>query len=284
MNWADFEVEKIGNIFYVIRQPKSCNIGVCMMDGAALIIDSGYSPKKMGRLKKLLEKNLNCRIELLLNTHYHSDHTFGNQVFDCPILSSDECRRNMEGALASHWSPREIAKGIEEDPTLADEWQELDITLPTETFKNEKRINFKGINVEFQRVGGHTSCSSVALFADYRIIFAGDIVFAERYPTLLWDGNPHELILVLRKIIRMDVDVIIPGHGVTCGKSSVGKLADYFECLANKCATLLAEGKTDEEILNLWDKLCPLPDIPMDQMRHERNIGSVVKFLKKSTV
>jgi len=186
----------------------------------------------------------------------------------------------MKNALTSHWSPEEIRKAMAEDPTLKEKWQDLTITLPTETFSGQKSIEFEGTKIDFLRLGGHTPCSSIAVFPDYRFMFAGDLIFAERYPTLLWDGNPIELVSVLKRIDQMEIDTFAPGHGPICGKSSIDNLTDYYECLIENCGKLLADGKSIEEISDLWKELCPIPGVPMDEMRHKRNINSISGFLR----
>lgn len=281
MNWKDFEVEKINESIYVIRGTESCNIGVCVKNNAALMIDSGYFPKTSAVLKRMVERNLDCRVELLFNTHYHADHTFGNQSFDCPIIASEICRRNMERMPSSYWSPEETEKAKKDDPRLAEEWKDLKFTPPTTTFDDVKSIDFEGLNVIFQKFGGHTPDSSIAYFPDYRIVFAGDLVFAGRYPTLLdHDGDPVELVEALHKLIEMDVEIIIPGHGITCGKSSISQLIVYWTCLTSECRELVASGMDDERIKKEMLNRCHLPELPFDRMRHERNANSVLSFIK----
>jgi glyoxylase-like metal-dependent hydrolase (beta-lactamase superfamily II) len=286
MKWNDFDIEKIDPMFYVVRQAKGgSNIGVCVKDDSALMVDSGYSPKKSSDLKRILEENLKCRIELLFNTHYHSDHTFGNQSFDCPILSSQECKNIMQANLSTHWTPEEIAKAKEEDTELREEWEDLKITFPTRTFKDELSYDFKGIKIVFQKLGGHSRDSAIAYFPDYKLLFAGDIVFGECYPTLLSiDCSPIELIEALHKIINTDVKILIPGHGTTCDKAMVKRLIEYWECLSTQCRKLVASRLNDERIQEILSNRCHLQMVPMNERKHKRNVDSVLKFVREHPI
>ena len=275
----NLDIEKINDQFYIIRI-KGCNIGVCIKNNCALIIDSGFLPKKSALVKKILEENFNSKIKLLFNTHYHSDHTFGNQSFECPILASETCKNIMKENLTTFWTPLEIKKDMEEDTLLSEEWENLKITFPTMTFKNKKTYNFKGIRVIFQRLGGHTKGSSIAYFPDYGLIFSGDIVFGEIYPILLYDGNPLKLVKALQKITGMDVDIIIPGHGTTCDKSMVGMLVEYWQSLISECKKLIVSDLNNEEIKGILVNRCHLQGVPMNMRRHRINIGSVLKFFR----
>lgn len=282
MKWNDFDVEKIRDAFYVVRQSQGANIGVCVKNKSALLIDSGYSPKKSAGLKGILEKKLGCRIEVLFNTHYHSDHTFGNQSFDCPIISSEECKDIMQKNLSTHWRPEEIRKAMEEDPELKQEWKDLKITLPTKTFQDKLSYNFEGISVIFQKLGGHTKGSSIAHFPDYKVLFSGDILFGDCYPTQLTiDPSPFELVKTLGKISQMNVKTIVPGHGTTCDKSMVRKLTEYWQCLVSECQKLIPSGLSHEKVKERLSDGCHLPLIPPNERKHRGNIDSVLMCLKE---
>jgi len=282
MKWNDFHVEKIKDRFYVIQQAAGANMGACVKDNSALIIDSGYLPKRSAEVKRILQEKLGCKIELLFNTHYHSDHTFGNQSFDCPILSAEQCKKIMQRNLSTHWTPEEIREAMEEDPELKEGWKDLKITLPNRTFKERLSYDFQGIKVIFQRIGGHTQDSSIAFFPDYKLLFSGDLVFSDLYPTQLSiDLSPLELVQSLRKIEEMDVQIIIPGHGITCDKSMVRKLIEYWNCLIAESKKLMTSGLEDEKVKEALNSKCQLKKIAFNERKHTRNIDTVLKFFRE---
>ncbi len=281
MNRNELDVEQINDVFYVIRQHKGGNIGVCIRDHAALILDSGYLPRRSALLTQMVQEDLGCRIELLFNTHYHADHTFGNQSFDCDILSTTKCKNTMRECLSTHWAPDEIEKAKLEDPELVDGWKDLRITLPTTTFDRRKECVFHGIRILFLEVGGHTAGSAVAVLPDYRLLFSGDLVFGELYPTLLVDGDPYALVDVLSDVTKMEIDTIAPGHGVTCGKDFVERLTDYWRCLTSQSETLAAAGKSDGEIRETLISSCRLRGVPYNDARHVRNVSNVLEIIRQ---
>ena len=281
MRWNDFEVEKIKDMFYVVRPAEGASIGICVKNNSALIIDSGYLPKKSGALIKILEEKLKCNVELLFNTHYHSDHTFGNQSFDCPILSSEECKNTMQKNLSTHWTREEINLAMQEDPELKEGWKNLKITLPDKTFKEKHYYDFKGLEVIFQLISGHTRGSSIAFFPDYKLLFSGDLVFGDLYPTQLSiDPSPLELIKALQTIEKMDVEIIIPGHGVTCDRSMVRKLMEYWKCLITECEKHIASGMNDEIVKETLNNFCRLEGVTFNERKHKRNIDTVWNSIK----
>jgi len=281
-NYRDFEIEKLHDAFYVIRKTKACNIGVCIRDGAALALDSGRLPGASAALIRMLHQDMSSQVELLFNTHHHADHTFGNQSFHCPIMSTKACRDTMREILSTYWAPSEIEQAKVEEPELADEWKDLVITVPTAIFEGETTYDFHGLKVIFQQVDGHTDGSAVAYFPEFKLLFAGDLVFGDMYPTLLFDGDPYHLVEALRNIMTMDVEVVVPGHGAICDKSTVKKSIDYWNCLISECRDFIDSGIENEKIVELLVSICQLDGVELSERRHKRNIGSVLNFIRRN--
>ncbi len=280
MSLDGFDIEAITDGVHVIRRPGLCNIGVCVRDGFALVVDSGYLPRAAKALVSDVQRRFDCTIELLFNTHYHSDHTFGNQAFSCPILASERCREIMESCRATYWSDKEIKAAQQEDPPLIEEWRDLAITIPTITFDEAMEYDFHGLRLHFQRLGGHSPDSSVLYIPGQKLLFAGDIVFGGRYPTLLdHDGDPVELIEVLKKLMLYDIETIIPGHGVIAGKEMLTPLIDYFAGLLAAGREAHDKGMSQDEAADWMRDRGHMPVIPFDERRHRRNSKSVWHYL-----
>ncbi|UCD17442.1 MAG: hypothetical protein JSV44_00595, partial [Candidatus Zixiibacteriota bacterium] len=114
---------------------------------------------------------------------------------------------------------------------------------------------------------------------EYRLLFAGDLVFGRRYPTLLADGDPGTLVSALHGLLAMNVDVIIPGHGSICDMSEVEKAIAYWECLVRACRSHLTAGWAAQGVVEKLYDHCHLPEIPFDGKRHSRNVRSVCEIL-----
>jgi len=275
-----FDIEAIAQTFFIIRNTLACNIGVAVSGDRALIIDSGNLPSVSAGIIRYVEQRLSKHVDLLFNTHYHSDHTFGNQCFTCPILASRVCRDTMQACLSTHWNENEIEQAKKENPKLVEEWKDLRITFPTQTFEDELEYDFHGLNIAFRKLGGHSPDSSIAYFPDYRLAFAGDLVFAGLYPTLLLhDGNPLELIAASRTLIGMELDIIIPGHGVTCDIRTVKKLIDYWTCLVLTSREAIVLGLKDDEAIRYVRDRCIMPDVPPNERKQNGNAAAVLRFL-----
>ncbi len=280
MDRNEFDIETLRDGVHVVRRAGLCNIGVCVKDRFALVIDSGYLPRAAKKISSGVQNRFDCTIELLFNTHYHSDHTFGNQAFSSPILASERCREIMESCRATYWSDKEIEAARREDPHLIDEWRDLVITSPTITFDESMEYDFHGIRLIFQRLGGHSPDSSVLYLPKQRLLFAGDIAFGGRYPTILdHDSDPAELVDVLNKLTLYDIETIVPGHGITGGKEMLKLLVDYFAGLLEAGRQAYGKGISRDEAADWMRNRCHIPDIPFDERRHRRNSMSVWQYL-----
>lgn len=280
MDRGGYDVETLRDGIHVIRRPGLCNIGICVRDGFALVIDSGYIPRAAREISSDVRNRFDCTIELLFNTHYHSDHTFGNQSFSCPILASERCREIMESCRATYWSDKEIEAARREDPPLMEEWRDLVITSPTITFDEKMEYDFHGMRLVFQLLGGHSPDSSVLYIPREKLLFTGDIAFGGRYPTILGhDSNPEILIDVLGRLTLYDIDTIVPGHGTTGDKKMLASLIEYFSELLKEGRDAYHKGMNRDAAADWMRDRCHIPDIPFDERRHRRNSAAVWDYL-----
>jgi cyclase len=222
-------------------------------DGPGVVIDTSISPIDMqARLDAVDAKGSD--IELVINTHFHTDHTWGNQLFACPILSHRACRDQMVANLADEWSPEEVAAWIKEraesDPDWAEEmhekWADLAIVLPTEIFEKRYETTIGGVELHVIHFGGHTPGSSVVWLPKARVLFAGDLIFEGRYP-YIGDANIPVLIDGLKRLPEFRARTIIPGHGAPCGAAEIDALVSYLEQSWVRTADHLAQGHSEDE-------------------------------------
>ena len=99
---------------------------------AVAIIDTMHSPADARDIASWARQHSAAPVGMVVNTHHHADHCFGNQVFGAPVVASEICRRIMAGNLDNEWAPDRLAgwQQAAGGPGLAG----LRITLPTITF------------------------------------------------------------------------------------------------------------------------------------------------------
>ena len=248
------EILELGpGVIVFLRLDEGANIGLLRTDDGAVVVDTPSYPQDMQELLDAVSVSV-PEVQLVINTHFHSDHTWGNQLFDCPILAHRLCRERMKANLDGEWSAEaiqaEIAKEEKVDPDWAREAREkladLYITLPTQVLEKRREIAIGGMRLEVIHLGGHTPGSSVVWLPETRVLFAGDLIFEGRYPYLHDDDVPA-LIAALKRLPKFGAQTVVPGHGALCGEAEIAALVDYLETTWTLTADHLAQGHSEDE-------------------------------------
>lgn len=224
------------------------NVGIIVLEDGVAAVDAQY-PVSGEDFRRSIPTVTQRPVTHLLLTHYHGDHVFGARAFeDCEIVAHRLLKEKMEENLRTVWAPSNLENLIEEvrrnRPERVRLYEGLRIVLPTETF--DRRFTLDG--VEMIHMGGHTAGSSVVYVADDRVLFAGDLLFAERFP---WAGapsaDPDAWIQAFKAMLAMDIEAIIPGHGPPCGKLEIKTQLEWFEAVRDEMGRLIDERASAEE-------------------------------------
>jgi len=98
--------------------------------------------------------------------------------------------------------------------------------------------------LELIEVGpAHTRGDTLVHVPARRVLFSGDILFSGAHP-IAWAGPVSNWIAACDRILAMDVEVIVPGHGPLAGPAAVSELKAYFEYLYEQARACHAEGMT----------------------------------------
>jgi cyclase len=165
----------------------------------------------------------------LINTHHHADHVSGNQFFSpIEIVSHPYCRQEVLKTVATvprMWEKREgWAEGTEERKVVP----------PNTTFEDKITYYYGDTAVELRFVGpAHTWGDVVAYLPQHKILFAGDIAFFYVAP-FAHNGHVTEWQETVNKIMAMDVEMIVPGHGPVGGKKELAEMAEYLQLLKSE--------------------------------------------------
>jgi cyclase len=165
----------------------------------------------------------------LINTHHHADHVSGNQFFSpIEIVSHPYCRQEVLKTVATAprtWEKRE---------GWADGTEERKVVPPNATFEDQITYYYGDTAVELRFVGpAHTWGDVVAYLPQHKILFAGDIAFFYVAP-FAHNGHVTKWLEMVDKIMAMDVETIVPGHGPIGGKKELVEMAEYFHLLKSE--------------------------------------------------
>ena len=203
----------------VIGEDGSSNTVAISGRGCVLIVDTSLFPEKAIKIRKFVQEIFGKPVRLVVNTHYHPDHTFGNSAFeDLDILASSLTKEAMESMdfdyIESVWG-RERA-------------EREHIVIPNETFEDEISLGDCGMRIRIVNLGGHTSDSSVVFLEREGIVITGDLVMNGYHLEITEDSDIESWKEALDVIRDFSPLFVIPGHGKVGGPDIVRRTKDYL--------------------------------------------------------
>lgn len=205
------EVREVGEgVFALHYDALDQNIGVVLGRDRALVVDTRSSHVQGREIQEDLRR-LTSLPWVVLNTHHHWDHTFGNAAFrPAEIWGHERCVTRMLERSAE--AIDEIGRRM---PELAPELADVVVTPPDRTFGDLDRpsIDLGGRAVEVRYLGlAHTDNDVVARLPEAGILFAGDLV-EEGAPPAFGDAYPLDWAATDAALLAMEPGSVVPGHG-----------------------------------------------------------------------
>jgi cyclase len=251
---VQMKVTKVAGNVYMLEGAGG-NIGASVGDDGIVIVDDQFAPladKIRAALKGVTDKP----VRFVINTHYHGDHTGGNEPFSqtSTIIAQDNVRKRLEtgGRAGNGGSVKFDAKPA---PKAA---------LPIITFEHDVTVHLNGEDIRALHFpAGHTDGDSVIYFPKSNVVHMGDDFVTYGFPFIDVDGGGSIQGMidgVEKAIANLPADVkVIPGHGPI---SNLDDVRAYVKMLKDTKAVVekaLAQGKTldqmkQEKILDPWQK------------------------------
>ncbi len=217
------------------------NQGIVSSDGSSVIIDSGFHNTVANQILRRVPVSRERKL-FVLNTHYHSDHVFGNSVFakaGAVVIAHEKCGLSMR----TH-SLKLLDDYRRRDPRLSRLLRGVEITYPTIMCNDGMSLRLdEDLNAEIIHPEGraHTDGDSMVWVKEDRVLFAGDVVWVGYHPNLE-DADIQGQVRALREIVELKPRRIVPGHGPVCGLGEVRRLMRYLEELDENGAAALKLG------------------------------------------
>jgi glyoxylase-like metal-dependent hydrolase (beta-lactamase superfamily II) len=124
------------------------------------------------------------------------------------------------------------------------DFSEVQLTLPTRTFSGELTLDVGGHAVELIQVGpAHTGGDAILWVPDARAAIAADILFTNMTP-VMWAGPTERWIAALDRILALEPEVVLPGHGPVSGVDEVRVLRDYWQMVDAAAKLRFGEGRS----------------------------------------
>ena len=240
----------------------SSNAGFFDLGNYLVIFDTMMDPYATDDLIRASKEFTKKDPSFLINSHYHTDHLFGNRKFpiETPIISSSETlslyHKNSEETLTRYRgiATRELKRIKEEINKVTEPNKILEINNDVNTYNEILGPNFElrppdfiisdsfvieGTENKVQIIyigAAHSPGDLIAYFEKEKIVFMGDLLFEETDPN--WatttnsvpvPANPQRLRDTLIDYMEKNIDIYIPGHGKICSKKILQENAEFYE-------------------------------------------------------
>ena len=235
--WAgELESERITDDLHVIYSNLGGNVAVLRTGAGAVIVDTMTFVMQGEALRALAEELAGEQIAVIVNSHWHLDHTHGNPAFDGSerIVSTARTLHHLETLDADYWQG-DAAR-----------------TLPNETFEDSHVIRIGDKTIQLIKPGrGHTDGDLVALFVEDRTVHMGDLFFNRLYPNIDLEsgGSVQRWGATLDAVLGLDFDRVIPGHGPLTDRERLLEFQAFMENLAAVGRAAVANGWSLEETI-----------------------------------
>lgn len=252
------------------------NAGIVDLGDRTLIFDSMYTPMAGRDLRAAAETLLGRPVDIVVNSHYHNDHIWGNQVFEAntDIVSTIETRRlivttrghddfdtfmaNAEANLEStrdHFTntqdkalQRQLAFWIDYHRSTVEAKPILQVRAPNITFTGRMVFHGSKRSAELIDFGeGHSPSDTVLFLPTSGIAFMSDLLFIAHHP-YIGAGNPQNLLNILGQVSMFAPRMLVPGHGPPGAPDSLVCMIGYLNTLTEIARRMVKEGKVEEQI------------------------------------
>jgi glyoxylase-like metal-dependent hydrolase (beta-lactamase superfamily II) len=197
---------------------------------AALVVDTRSSPAQARELLDDLRDLGAPRVGVVVNTHGHYDHVFGNSVFRPAVIWGHERCRSMV-TLTGRAQLERVAADV---PELAAELAEVVLDPPDRVFAASATLEVDGREVRLAHPGrGHTDNDIVVSVPDADVLCAGDLL-ENGAPPWFGDGFPMDWPATAERLLAMTGErtVVVPGHGAHAGTAFVEASLEQFRAIA----------------------------------------------------
>lgn len=238
------------------------NAGIVDLGGTTLVFDTLLTPEAARELRAAAVERTGRAPGLVVNSHYHNDHTRGNQVFpEATIIATaatrelflkrgrEELEHDRENAPAQ-LERISAQRGADRAADFFGPYlegivaslAELELRAPELTVTGETSFHGRDRRARLLPCGGgHSGDDSVLLLPDDGVVFCADLLFVETHPYLP-DGDPAALLAAGERLAALGAEHYVPGHGPVAGAEAFAAQRGYLETLT----ALAAEASADD--------------------------------------
>lgn len=217
------------------------NLAVSVGEDGAFLVDDQFAPLS-GKIMAAISELTDSEVEFLVNTHWHGDHTGGNEAFGnagAIIVAHDNTRVRMTEEQLRQIFDTSYPPRPEE-------------ALPIVTFDDEMTFHWNGETIRAFHVDpAHTDGDVILYFENADVFHMGDVFFNTFYPFIDVDSNGDidGIVAAGYRVLSMATpdSQIIPGHGPLATADDLQEWLKMLRVTRESMQSLIDEGLSEDE-------------------------------------
>lgn len=271
IDWDKIEIKTtdLGNNTYMLMG-QGGNITVAVGSDGIIMVDTQFA-QLSDKIKAAIKAISPLPIKYIVNTHFHGDHTGGNENFQkdgAIVLAQDNIRVRLAAGTTNGTT------GVKVPPAPPG-------ALPQQTFVGgTMTIEVGGRKAMLMHINNaHTDGDTLIYFADANVLCTGDIMNNNHRYQQVDFANGGDIRGVVRgtneflKLANDDTKVVV-GHGPLAKKANVVEYNAMAKTVRERVEKLYREGKTEAEVVSAN----PLQDLNAAWAADDK---AAVNFLKQ---
>ncbi len=228
------EVEQLSDDLWVLRGFGG-NTAVLKTRAGTVVVDTMTFGIQGDHIRETARELTGMPTAMIINTHYHLDHTHGNPAFEpgTRVLSTERTLQYLHTVDGDFWQGGAAQ------------------LMPNETFSDRQTLFVGDKKIELVHPGaGHTDGDLVVIFVDEGVAHLGDLFFNSHYPNIDLEagGTVQAWPATLDNVLALNFDRVIPGHGATTDRNGIRAFQRFLQQLGDIGQQAAAENWTLEQV------------------------------------
>jgi cyclase len=239
---VEIKTTDLGDHVYML-EGQGGNITVAVARDGIIMVDGQFAPLH-DKIKAAVGVISNLPVKYLINTHYHGDHTGGNESFakdGVTVVAQDNVKTRLAAGTTNGLT------GAKTPPAPQG-------ALPADTYTNLTKIRLAGRVANLKHIANaHTDGDTYVWFKTANVLSTGDTFTNGRYPNIDFanGGNIKGMIAATDAYLKLTnaKSRIVPGHGPIADKKMLTEYRTMLVTARDRMAKLVKDGKSEDDVV-----------------------------------
>jgi glyoxylase-like metal-dependent hydrolase (beta-lactamase superfamily II) len=239
---VEIKTTDLGDNVYMLEGAGG-NVTVAVARDGIIMVDGQYAPMH-DKIKTAIATVSNLPVKYLINTHFHGDHTGGNEAFakdGATVVSQINVRNRLAAGTTNGLT------GVKTSPAPEG-------ALPSKTYTETTKIRLPGRVANLRHIANaHTDGDTYIWFKTANVLSTGDTFTNGRYPNIDFanGGNINGMIAAADAYLKLTNarSRIVPGHGPVADKPALQQYRTMLVTARDRMAKLVKDGKSEDDVI-----------------------------------